>query len=106
MSFNGNEGGSIDISVAAALTKNYRDAHQGEIKGGFIGRTNIEKLLLGASKGIRYYYGQNADGSPELVLVGADENENDILSLIIDVAAKCPPNCSSVNPLNSDTQAR
>lgn len=107
MSFTGNEGGPIDISVAAELTKNYRNAvKQGAIKGGFIGRNNIEKLLSGNSKGIRYYYGQNADGSPELILVGADENENDILDLIIDLAAKCPPNCSSNNPLNSDLTVR
>lgn len=104
MSFNGNEGGSIDISVAAALTKAYRSANPKGIKGAFIGKANIEKLLEGNSKGIRFYYGLNEDGTPELILVGADENEDDILGLVIDLGKKCPPHCGSINVLNSDSQ--
>ncbi|AEA43230.1 hypothetical protein [Fluviicola taffensis] len=104
MSFTGNEGGAIDISVAAALTKAYREAHSGKIQGAFIGKANIEKLISGNSKGIRFYYGLKEDGTPELVLVGADENEDDILNVVIDLAKRCPPYCGSRNVLNSDSQ--
>jgi hypothetical protein len=107
MSFTGNEGGTIDKAVAAALTKNYRDAKPaGATKGIFIGKVNIERLLTGTSKGIRFYFGQGTDGSPELILVGADENEDDLLDCIVDNGIRCPPRCGSNNVLNSDMQEK
>ncbi len=103
MSFDGNEGKRITLAEGAALTQRYRESKTSTVKGMFVGRKHLEDILAqGDSKGVRIYFGQNADGSPELVLVGADSNENDMLSIIIDQIKKCPPCGSEPNPLNGD----
>ena len=44
--------------------------------------------------GIRFYYGTNADDSTAIVLVGVDENNNDMATgEIIDNHYPCPPVC-------------
>lgn len=104
MSFTGNEGGPITPAEAAALTSNYRSKRAaGVVLGGFIGKNNITKLLdQPGCMGIRVYHGESADGTPEIVLVGADANENDILTLVIENSFKCPPSCATPNFLNSN----
>ena len=52
--------------------------------------------------GVRIYFGLDKNGEQELVLVGADSNEQDMeKGVIIDNLTPCPNNCSSANPLNS-----
>lgn len=50
---------------------------------------------------IRYYYGEEDDGIPVLVLVGADANEDDLTEgELAELAPPCPPNCGQANLLN------
>jgi hypothetical protein len=52
--------------------------------------------------GIRVYYGEEDNGTPSLVFVGANDQENDqINGTIADKTIKCPPICSDPNALNS-----
>lgn len=102
MAFNGTEGGAITIGEASALTSQYRESNPNQTIAHFFGREILEQILEQSDcVGIRIYYGIDADGNRELVLVGADENENDILDLIADISTPCPKACSSPNPLNS-----
>jgi hypothetical protein len=104
MSFNGSEGEKISLSVASAMTKNYRDnAGANPTLAHYIGRDLIEEILAQEGcVGIRIYYALNSNGSKELVLVGVDGDENDIVNgVIADKTVKCPQNCSTTNLLNS-----
>ncbi len=61
--------------------------------------------------GLRLYYGMEEDYSVAAILVGVDEEGNDILpdssktddltSLIVDQGLRCPNSCPSNSPLNS-----
>lgn len=102
MAFDGTEGGQITLQTAANLTANYRDNNPNSTIAHFFGREILLQLLQQSScVGIRIYYGQDADGNKELVLVGADESENDILDLVADLSMPCPKTCSNPNQLNS-----
>jgi hypothetical protein len=105
MSFTGSEDHSISLEDAAALTKNYRNASEsGAIIAEFFGKEALEGILAQERcVGIRCYYGKKDDGSPALVLVGADANENDLLDedKIVQAGDPCPPFCASSNKLNS-----
>jgi hypothetical protein len=86
------------------MTKRYRNTIQtGEVIGVFMGQEKIKQILAqNDCFGIRFYFGIDDEGAQNLVLVGADEDENDLSDgLIADQLKKCPPNCSSLNPLNS-----
>lgn len=101
MAFDGNEGAPISVSRGAELTKNYRSANPGARKGHFFGREILLQILAQEDcMGIRMYYGQDADGQKELVIVGADASENDMLNLVADISSPCPP-CGGLNALNS-----
>lgn len=102
MSFNGTEGAPISPASGAALTAKFRRDHPTMSKGLFYGKDKLQDLLNQTGcKGIRIYFGKNATGDMELVLVGADANENDILTLIIDNGVRCPSHCGTANSLNS-----
>ncbi|MFN6036942.1 MAG: hypothetical protein ACK452_00615, partial [Bacteroidota bacterium] len=52
--------------------------------------------------GIRIYYGLNDIGEKQLIITGVDSDENDLYNgQLAERSLKCPPNCSSNNPLNS-----
>lgn len=102
MSFNGTEGAAININDAAALTANHRRTNPATTNAHFVGRDLIEQILAQSDcQGLRIYYGLDEKGERELVIVGADSNENDQLGLIVDRCAKCPPRCGNQNRLNS-----
>ncbi|NVK63818.1 MAG: hypothetical protein HWE22_04490 [Flavobacteriales bacterium] len=103
MGFDGTEGRAISLPDAAALTKEHRSQNPNARMGHFFGKDIIEAILnQGGCMGIRIYYGINADsGERELVLVGADEKEDDIIGIVADFSKSCPSNCSSANDLNS-----
>lgn len=101
MSFNGTEGGPIDLDDGATLTGNYRAAGNTEL-GAFYGKDILRQILdQEGCMGIRIYYGEDKNGKKEMVLVGADANEDDMLELVADVGKKCPPHCGAPNSLNS-----
>lgn len=105
MSFNGSEGEEITLTEAAGMTANYREENPNETKGHFMGKTLIQAILDQTDcVGIRIYYGIDDEGNKELILVGVDENEDDLYEgKIGDKMKPCPSYCGSSNPLNSDT---
>jgi hypothetical protein len=102
--FTGLEDHTIALDDAAELTRNYRkNAGKGAIKGGFFGRAAIEQVLSQEGVvGIRYYYAQENNGRPVLIVVGVDESGKDLVEgFVAERACPCPPFCSPFNPLNS-----
>ncbi|GAB5417597.1 MAG: hypothetical protein Crog4KO_25820 [Crocinitomicaceae bacterium] len=102
MAFDGTEGGQITLEQGADLTANYRAANPLKRLGNFYGKDILTELLRQEGcMGIRMYYGEDADGNRELVLVGADANEDDMLELVVDLSKPCPNRCGTSNDLNS-----
>jgi hypothetical protein len=104
MSFDGNEGKVVTLEEAASWTTNFRNSIQpGETIAHFIGKNKLQEILEQENcVGVRIYYGLDEHGAKNLVFVGADENENDLVDgVILDFAKKCPPSCSERNQLNS-----
>ena len=104
MAFDGTEGAMISESDARQFMSNYNSGpcitwNQG-VKGHFFGKDIIEELLnQQGAKGIRIYYGsKEQDGKPlepQLILVAADANQDDILNAnkIADASRPCPIFC-------------
>lgn len=104
MQFNGNEDHSITPDEAGNLTRNYRaNTVEGAIKAEFFGKDVIQNILIQENcVGIRVYYGQNDNGTPVLVLVGADANGNDLTQgIIAEKGLPCPPFCPENSALIS-----
>ena len=102
MAFDGTEGGQIPLNDASLMTSNYRHNNPTSIKGRFFGKDILNRILeQEGCVGIRVYFGQDEDGNNQLVLVGADSDENDMLDLVADMSFPCPNACSTPNPLNS-----
>lgn len=102
MAFDGTEGGAISLADGAAMTKEHRMRNPTALKARFFGKDILNQLLAQeGSMGIRIYFGQDEDGNRQLVLVGADSDENDMLDLVADTSVPCPNYCSSANALNS-----
>ena len=104
MAFNGFESSAIDPNIAAEWTRNYRIAHPGEQECQFFGQHILRAILdQPGCKGIRFYYGTN-DSEPQLLAVGANNDENDQLGdqfIVADDTVKGPPRCGQPNILNS-----
>lgn len=103
MAFNGSEGEQISLNEASTMTSNYRTSNPNGLLGHFIGKDILASILAQSGcMGIRVYYGENSNGQKELVIVGADANENDIITgIIADRTMPCPHRCSTQNSLNS-----
>ncbi|HEY6081829.1 MAG TPA: hypothetical protein VIU45_00140 [Chitinophagaceae bacterium] len=82
--FNGHEGSPISLENASAKTAAFRNKYPGEIKANFYGRDIIERILHEPGcVGIRIYNAINPlTGNLDVVLVGADADQNDILTII------------------------
>ena len=106
MSFNGSEGSSITLERAAAMTEKYRDENLGATKAHFFGKTIIAGILAQSDcEGIRIYYGIDADDDLQLVIVGAESNEDDQIGTghtIADISSPCPTSCGEANVLNGN----
>jgi hypothetical protein len=104
MAFTGNEDHTITLEEASRLTRNFRkSAEPGSKLGTFFGKSTLQQILDQRDcVGIRYYYGLKDDGTPVLVLVGADANENDMVDgIIAEKGIPCPPACGEPDVLNS-----
>ena len=103
MSFNGTESKKVTLAEAAVWTSGYRRTiSQGEIIAHFFGKDKLNDILSQPGcMGVRMYHGLE-NNKKNLVLVGADANENDMVNgVILEHSSTCPSNCSSANPLNS-----
>lgn len=78
--FTGFEDHSISLDEAGSLTRNYRmAAGNGSVKGRYFSRAAIEQLLMQEDTvGIRYYYGTDNAGHPQMVLVAVDAFGQDL----------------------------
>jgi hypothetical protein len=105
MSFDGTEGKFINVETAGAMTKKYREgAHSGNghTIAHFLGKEKLRQLLdQNGSMGLRIYYAKDTNGEPQIVVVAADQDENDMLDLVLDMSLLCPNRCSKPNALNS-----
>jgi len=104
MSFTGHEDHDFPLDTAAQWTKNYRDANPtNAIKAHFFGKDAIQAILNQENcVGIRIYYALDPGGVKQLIIVGADANENDLYQgLIAERSMSCPTMCSATNPLNT-----
>jgi hypothetical protein len=101
MAFDGNEGTMITLDEGATLTRNYRTTYPRKSLGAFFGKERLLELLNQPEcMGIRIYLGEeNSDF--QMVLVGADANQDDLLDLILDRGKGFPPYNSNSNALNS-----
>lgn len=104
MAFDGKEGKPITLEQAKRWTKRYRDENKGAVKAHFYGCEQIKKLLdEPGCKGIRIYYGIDEKSKPRLVLVGATEDQANILPnddgkgggnvMLLDDGKDCPHSC-------------
>jgi len=104
MAFTGSEGKAIDPNKAALWTRNYREANPGGLQARFFGREILLALLnQPGCEGVRIYHGLNGT-EPQLVAVGANNEENDQLGegfLVADETMKGPPHSGQPNMLNS-----
>ena len=94
----------IPLDDAAALTRRYRESvAKGTELAGMFPREVYERLLAQPGcAGIRLYHGRKADGKPAMVLVGVDEDGNDMVNGELDEEHfPCPPYCDGTNALNS-----
>ncbi|MBO2009375.1 hypothetical protein J4E00_09960 [Siccationidurans soli] len=78
--------------------------YPGQVSAYFVGREILQQILnQPGCMGIRFYYGINS-GVPQLVAVGADSKENDLLGdgfIVADDFPADPPHASQHNILNS-----
>jgi hypothetical protein len=104
MAFNGDEGSVVTLAEASGWTANYRRTiPAGEIISQFVGRNKLMEILnQDGCMGVRIYYGIGDDGKKNLILVGAEADENDMVDgIIVERLFPCPPLCSGRNSLNS-----
>jgi len=78
--FTGKENHLISLAEGSVMTREYREtADRDAMKGGFFARNIFEKILAqDGCVGIRNYFAEHNDGTPAVVLVGVDENGNDL----------------------------
>lgn len=105
MSFTGQENHEISLQEASEMTKRYRDSQttEGYIKAEYFGQEAIKAILKQENcVGIRIYYALDENMVKKLVLVGVDQNENDLYNgVLAEKGLTSPPHVISSNPLNS-----
>ncbi len=101
MAFTGNEAGQFPLDTAAAWTANYRKSNPNGIKAHFFGMNIINEVLAQPGcVGIRCYYALDEKGVQQMIIVGADKDENDLYNgIIAEISYPCPPNCGGGSPL-------
>lgn len=101
MAFTGKEDHLITLEEAIKLIQNYKNTGQ-EIKAHYFGKESLQKLLeQEGCVGIRIYYAAQEDGTPEIVIVGVNEEGLDLTNgLILERSWPCPPYCDGKSKLN------
>jgi len=101
MAFTGNEAEKFPLDRAAEWTANYRKKNPNGIKAHFFGMNIINDILAqDGCVGIRCYYALDEKGVQQMIMVGADKDENDLYNgIIAEVSLPCPPYCANNSPL-------
>jgi len=108
----------ITLAEAVDLTQRYRKAAPASEHAGFFWGDGIQSILAQPGcVGIRIYHGLGADGTYQPVIVGVDEQGNDITgpatarkskrtaaaladdAVLLDQHYPCPPYCPTDSPL-------
>jgi hypothetical protein len=100
--YSGQENHVISIEQAAKYVQNFKNAPRTPgVKGEHFGRNIFEKILAQSGcVGIRIYYGQDDNGTSNMVMVGVDNRGNDITGGVYgELGIPCPPFCPEPNPL-------
>lgn len=102
MAFTGDEAGEFPLETAAKWTANYREKNPDKIRSHFFGYKIIRKILdQEGCVGIRCYYSLDDKGVQQLIMVGANAQEEDLYNgIIAEISRPCPPMCPPPNPLN------
>lgn len=103
MTFNGTEGEMLSKEDARKLLDNYRNspafAANNNTEGILFGRDHLLSILgQTGCRGIRVYYGKDGvlpTDSAQLVIVGTDDEGNDLTDKILDAGVPCPDFCST-----------
>lgn len=97
MALNVNSGGLISEKKARELITDFENRFPGEVVSSFIGTTNVNIILDQEDCiGLRIYNGYDTiEQKISLVIVGVDNDDNDILvnGIIYDKMITCPPIC-------------
>lgn len=103
MAFTGKEEHQISLEEARKLIQNYKSKQkEGEIHAHYFGKEAIYKLLdQEGCVGIRIYYASKEDGTPELVIVGVNEEGKDLENIILERGWPCPPYCDGESKISS-----
>jgi len=106
MSLDPNKDHSIDLETASKLTKRYRE----KIQSGATISSAFNKMSISAIMdqpecvGLRMYYAVADNGKDTLVLVGVNEEGDDLYEgKLMEWGGECPPNRASMNPLKSSS---
>ncbi|MEN9948539.1 MAG: hypothetical protein RL106_1362 [Bacteroidota bacterium] len=103
MNFQTNTGEVITLQEASEMTKRFREStwNTGTIALAAGGDLVSQILSQTGCKGVRMYFALDADNQIQLVMVGVDENGDDMYEgVLVDRFRGCPPTCPSKNPLN------
>lgn len=111
MSFNGTEGGQIDLETVQKAVRKHKSTNPNATHAHFFGRDCINNLLSQeGAVGIRIWYGISEDDQLQLFLVAADANESNLLPemearggteySIFNFSWPCPPYCNDKDALN------
>lgn len=95
----------VPLAEAAKLTKNYRRIFGSVFLGGAFKKDAIIDLLSDPRcVGLKIYMARKDDDlcTPTFVLCGVDALGCDILTKTLDRSTICPPDCGTLNVLNSD----
>jgi len=91
------------LEEAKAYVSRFQNkATEGAIRGGAFWKEYVQKILDQPDcVALRYYFGENEDGSPTIVLVGVDSEWRDQTDgTIVEMQLPCPPYCQAPNELN------
>ena len=97
--FTGNENHDITLIEAQDMIHHFQlENEDQEVQGGYFGKAAILRVLnQDGAVGIRYYFGYNEAGQPNLILVGVDKAGNDMVKgELAERALPCPPLCDGV----------
>jgi hypothetical protein len=93
----------ISLAEASDLTKRHRKEHPKDDHGGFFHREAFEALLKQSGcAGIRIYRGKAEKGTHHFVMVGVNQEGNDMIEGgVMERCWPCPPYCDTKSALVS-----
>ncbi len=103
-SYNGSDGGRIDLPTARQWAQNHRTTNPSGLRSHYFGRDILDQILRQPGcTGVRVYYALNDKQEKVLLIVGTDAKGNPQLpaspgtapgdNAILDFSWPCPPFC-------------